>query len=64
MAPLAGRATIKLFSATGQEVKSASLQAGATQAELSLKELAAGGYLLKVISAEGITLTSQKVVKL
>lgn len=64
MAPLTGSATVKVFSATGQEVKNTTLRTGATQAELSLKDLAAGGYLLKVISAEGITLMSQKVVKL
>lgn len=64
MAPLTSRATLKVFSSTGQEVKTMSLKEGAIQADISLKHLASGVYLLQVTAADGLTILNQKVIKL
>ncbi len=64
MAPLTSRATLKVFSSTGQEVKTLTLKAGTGEAELSLKDFAAGAYLLQVVNGDGSIILNHKVVKL
>lgn len=64
MAPLATGATLKVFSSTGQEVKTLSLKEETTQAEVSLKNLAAGAYLIQVTTRDGSIILKEKVIKL
>jgi hypothetical protein len=64
MAPLAGEATLKVFSSTGQEVKTMKLKEAVTSVDLSLKDMASGVYLLQVTTSNGVMILNERVVRL